>query len=298
MPERPGSPGDPVPVSRASHRAGPGRWPRPGVSRPGTDYAPRVPSVMITGASSGIGAAFADRLAADGRDLVLVARDTDRLQAAASRYRDLGVAVEVLGADLSDPAARARVVRRLGDPDVAPVDLLINNAGRAIGRSFLRSDPADLAGQLQVNVASVLELTRAALPGMVDRGHGAVVNVASVAGFLAGRGSTYSADKAWVISFTEGVAASLEGTGARAMVLCPGYVRTEFHERAGIDVGARRGPLWLEASQVVDEALADLERGRVVSVPSRQYKAIVGLVGVLPRGVVRRVTASFDRDRT
>nr|WP_145984053.1 MULTISPECIES: SDR family oxidoreductase [unclassified Pseudonocardia] len=255
-------------------------------------------SVMITGASSGIGAAFADRLAADGRDLVLVARDADRLQAAANRYRDLGVAVEVLPADLSEAGERARVTARLADPDLAPVDLLVNNAGLALGAAFLENDPADLARQLQVNVASVLELTRAALPGMVDRGTGAVVNVASVAGFLAGRGSTYPADKAWVISFTEGVAASLQGTGVRAMVLCPGYVRTEFHERAGIDVGGRRGPLWLEASQVVDEALADLDRGRVVSVPSRQYKAIVGLVGVLPRGALRRLTAAFDRDRT
>lgn len=253
---------------------------------------------MITGASSGIGAAFADRLAADGRDLVLVARDADRLQAAANRYRDLGVAVEVLPADLSEAGERGRVTARLADPDLAPVDLLVNNAGLALGSGFLDSAPADLARQLQVNVASVLELTRAALPGMVDRGAGAVVNVASVAGFLAGRGSTYPADKAWVISFTEGVAASLQGTGARAMVLCPGYVRTEFHERAGIDVGGRRGPLWLEASQVVDEALADLDRGRVVSVPSRQYKAIVGLVGVLPRGALRRLTAAFDRDRT
>lgn len=271
-----------------------------GAARPGADggYAAPVPSVMITGASAGIGAAFADRLAADGRDLVLVARDAERLEAAGARYRGLGVSVEVLPADLADAGERQRVVRRLTDPDVSPVDLLVNNAGVSIGSSFLQADPAELTRQLEVNVAAVLTLTRAALPGMVDRGRGAVVNVASVAGFVAGRGSTYSADKAWVISFTEGVAASLQGTGVTAMVLCPGFVRTEFHERAGIDAGARRGPFWLEPARVVDEALTDLDRGRVVCVPSPQYKAVVGLVGALPRSLVRRITASFARDRT
>jgi uncharacterized protein len=253
---------------------------------------------MITGASAGIGAAFADRLAADGRDLVLVARDAERLEAAAGRYRGLGVSVEVLPADLADADARQRVVRRLTDPDLSPVDLLVNNAGLSIGSSFLQADPAELARQLEVNVASVLTLTRAALPGMVDRGRGAVVNVASVAGFVPGRGSTYPADKAWVITFTEGISSSLQGTGVRAMALCPGFVRTEFHERAGIDVGARRGPFWLEPTRVVDEALSDLDKGRVICVPSPQYKAVVGLVGALPRGLVRRITSSFSRDRT
>lgn len=254
-------------------------------------------TALVTGPTSGIGAAFARRLAADGYDLVLTARDAARLEALAGELRDRhGVRVEPVPADLADPDARRAVADRLRDGTPA-VDLLVNNAGIGTGAEFARSPYPQLRRQLELNVAAVLELTHAALPGMLDRGHGGVVNVASVAGLLPGRASTYSASKAWVIALTEGLSAGTAGTGVRLLALCPGFTRTEFHARAGIDMRSTPDRLWLDADDVVDVALRDLARDAVVSIPGRQYRAIVLAARLAPRPLVRRLASRAGNAR-
>ncbi|HLU73634.1 MAG TPA: SDR family oxidoreductase [Nonomuraea sp.] len=245
-----------------------------------------MPTALITGATAGIGAAFARRLAADGFRLVLVARDEQRLGESAERLRmRYGVETEVLPADLSTDEGLARVEERCR----AGVDLLVNNAGFAQRHDFLDTPVEDELRMLKVHCEAVLRLTLAALPGMRKRGKGAVVNVGSVAGFFT-RG-TYSSSKAWVANFSESTAAAIPEPGVKVMVLCPGFVRTEFHQRASMDMSGMPGFMWLNADKVVAEALRDLALGKWVSIPSLRYKAIVAVGRFLPRRLVAELSA-------
>ncbi|WP_329111574.1 SDR family oxidoreductase [Micromonospora sp. NBC_01699] len=243
---------------------------------------------LVTGATAGIGAAFARRLAADGTHLVLVARDADRLAGLAAELTERHrVPVDILSADLSTDDGCAAVERRLAD-SAEPIELLVNSAGISLARSFIRSTAEDEARLLRLNVHAVMRLTLAALATMTVRRHGAVINVSSVAGFGAVMpGSTYSASKAWVTNFSESVGLSARRSGVRVMALCPGFTRTEFHQRAGINVSKMPDWLWLSADDVVVDALRDLGKGRFVSVPDWKYKAAVFGLRHAPRGLLR-----------
>ena len=238
---------------------------------------------LVTGATAGIGNAFARRLAADGHALVLVARDAARLEQVAATLRDAhGVDVEVLVADLSRPEEVDRVADRLRDA-ARPVDLLVNNAGFGARGAFVGGDLALELGMIDVMVRAVLVLTHAAVPGMVARKRGAVITVASVAAFFPG--GTYSAIKAWATTFTMSLALELIGTGVTATALCPGFVRTEFHDRIGLDMGTIPTWMWLDADRLVRDCLADVRRGRSISIPSRRYRAAVIALRHAPAGL-------------
>ncbi|MET7398154.1 SDR family oxidoreductase [Dactylosporangium sp. NPDC005572] len=242
-------------------------------------------TALITGATAGIGAAFARELAAEGYDLVLVARDEARLAAMAAE-----LPAEVLPADLSTPAGCDAVAARLTDP-ARPIDLLVNNAGMSLNRSFLRSTVELEEALLRLNVNAVMRLTLAALPVMTERGRGDIVNVSSVSGFAALMpGSTYPASKAWVTNFSESQAQLVRRFGVRVMALCPGYTRTEFHDRAGIDVSKTPSWMWLDAGAVVRAGLKDLRKGKLVSVPDWKYKLATFGMRHAPRSLVHRVS--------
>ncbi|TDC53737.1 SDR family NAD(P)-dependent oxidoreductase [Jiangella ureilytica] len=242
-------------------------------------------TALVTGPTAGIGLAFARALAARGHDVVLVSRDEGRLESVAAELRGAyGVGAEVLPADLATDTEA--VEKRLRATE-RPVDLVVNNAGFGLGKSFLDNDVAAEEYLVDVLIRAVLRLTHAALPGMIERGHGAVVNVSSVAGWLPR--SSYSAAKAWVTAFSEGLAPQLEGTGVRIMALAPGFVRTEFHDRAQIDMSGLPSWLWLEADALVDAALRDLDLGRTVSVPGTVYKVAAAALPRLPRRLVRAI---------
>lgn len=259
-------------------------------------------TALITGATAGIGLEFARQLAAEQHDLVLVARTAAKLAEVAAEFRtEYGVQVETIAADLAKPDDLARVTARLKitepttpkDPQAfdrnpsevqKPVSILVNNAGFGTGQPFIGGDIAKEIAVIDVLITAVMVLSKAAAEQMVPRGKGAIINIGSIAALTAG--GTYAAAKAWVRTFTEGLAAELKGTGVTATVIAPGLTRSEFHQRAGIKADVFPAWSWLDAKQVVSEGLAAARRGAVHSTPSRRYKAAAAALRVAPRSIV------------
>ncbi len=239
------------------------------------------PVALVTGASSGIGATFARRLARDGYTLILVARRRDRLQAMAE---ELGGA-DVLTADLiQDDGVRAVEERIAAEPKL---EIVVNNAGFGTMGTFFKSDLEPQQQMHKLHVMATIRLSHAALRAMVPRGKGALINVSSVAGFGTAPGSvSYSATKAWMNTFTEGLDLELKilNSPVKVQALCPGFTITEFHETAQVDRKTIPDWLWMKAEEVVDASLEGLAKGELFVVPGTIYKLLVKLEGVLPRG--------------
>jgi len=243
----------------------------------------------ITGGSVGIGAAFARRLARDGYDLTLVARNRKQLTQLAGELHDAhGVRVDAMPADLTKAAALGEVEHALAAD--RHLDLLVNNAGFGTNGAFASLDVDREEDEIRLNVVALTRLTRAALPGLVRRGHGGIINVSSLAGMQpAPFNATYGATKAFVNSFTEALYEELRGTGVRVLALCPGFTRTEFQERAGIDASGIPSLAWMSAEAVVDAAVAAYARGDAVCVPGFGNWAMSSVTAAMPRALVRRL---------
>ncbi len=251
---------------------------------------------VVTGASAGIGRVFCERLAARGHDLLVVARDGNRLEALKREIEGrFGVAVEVFPADLTiDTDVSLLAARMTQCPDL---DLLVNNAGFGTRGPLSNASPARQEAMLRLHTVAPMRLTQAALPMFMEKGGGGIVNVSSVASFLfSAYNVNYCATKAYLTTFSQGLASELAGTGIRVQALCPGFTHSEFHERMEVDVTDIPSWMWLSATSVVDASLAALERGSpVVCVPGIRYKLLVMLLRLAPRWLISRVTRRHAR---
>lgn len=255
-----------------------------------------VKRALITGGTSGIGAAFARILAARGVNLVLVARDVKRLVAMQEELSaEFGVEVEALPADLTDRRAVSAVADRIEDTSTSPVDMLVNNAGFGLAGDLITPDQQLHDEAFEVMIRAVMVLSGAAARQLRTNGGGVIVNVSSTAGWITL--GNYSAIKAWVTTYTEALANQLRGTGVTATALAPGWLRTEFHERAGLNASKLPDAVWIDVDRLVTECLRDAAAGKVVSIPTPQWAAAIQLARLLPRPVVRWVSRQLSSGR-
>jgi uncharacterized protein len=274
-------------------------WPETLQPFPRADLAGRFGIALITGACSGIGAAFAHQLASQGYDLVLVARREDRLRDIATELeKRYPISAEVLVADLANPAGIERVEKRIGELD--NLALLINNAGFGLSGKFADSNSDRQLEMVQVHVIASVRLCRAALLGMIARRNGGVINVSSISAFTPyGSSVLYNSTKAFLVSFSEALHVELKGTGVRVQALCPGLTHTEFHSHLDIsqghDVSQIPEFLWSSADEVVTTSLECLRRGQVVCIPGFYNRIGVALLRCCPTaGLIRALAQARE----
>jgi uncharacterized protein len=245
------------------------------------------PVAVITGASAGIGKEFSERLAARGYDLIMVARDGNRLEAMRAELEQRhGIGVDVFPADLTLEDDVSRLAGLVAG--TSRLALLVNNAGFGTRGNLADASPARQEAMLRLHTLAPMRLSQAALPVLLRNGRGGIINVSSVASFAYSAGNVnYCATKAYLTTFSEGLAAELRGTGVRVQALCPGFTRSEFHQRMEADTGEIPSWMWMRAGPVVETSLRNFERGgRVVCIPGLRNKFAVFLLRHVPRSII------------
>lgn len=244
---------------------------------------------LVTGATAGIGESFSRLLAANNYNLVLVARDLARLQERAQTLESkFGVKVHVIQADLATDAGCASVERYIAEN---PIEVLINNAGFGLNKAFTVSVLADEQQLMDVLVRTPMRLMHVALPAMKARNEGVIINVSSVSGWFAG--GTYSAAKSYLTVLAESLNTELANTNVKVSALCPGYTRTEFHQRGRMSMKGLPDFMWLNSDRLVAKAWRDARKGKAVSVPGWQYRILVIVIQSLPRSTVRKISMNI-----
>ncbi|SDA34982.1 SDR family oxidoreductase [Sphingomonas sp. NFR15] len=250
---------------------------------------------LITGASAGLGTLFAERAAAAGHDVILVARRADRLEALAARIAATGATASVIACDLGAAGAVAELMREIAARGLV-VDTLINNAGFGVRGAFAQSDGAAQTAMIDLNCRALVELAHAVLPRMVRMRRGGILNIASTAAFQPGPGmAVYYATKAFVLSFSEALHEEVRASGVRVTALCPGPTRTEFADIAGMGASAFFERNAADSETVVRDGMRALARGRAIKVSGAMNAAVAGSVGLLPRALTRRVSARVQK---
>jgi uncharacterized protein len=248
---------------------------------------------LVTGATVGIGESFTRLLASKGYNIALVARDEVRLHERAGELREkYGIQTFVLPADLATKGGVKLVEKYIQSYEI---EVLINNAGFAINKAFTLSNLGDEQDLLNVLVRTPMRLMHVILPGMKERKSGTIINVSSVAGFIAG--GTYCAAKSYLTVLSESLNKELKGTGVIVCALCPGFTRTEFHKRARMKLKGLPGFMWLNPDKLVAKAWKDAQANKPVSVPGWQYKLLMAIISITPRGLIRRVRLDEGKTR-